>query len=75
MLQPILFYSSDTKNILKDSDPDSKTLSKEEKKMDEYVLVTHESIKVKVGDGYRNGQKELMQQVNQRPPLSCLKRW
>jgi hypothetical protein len=46
ILLPILFYSGDTKNLLKDSDPYRKTPSKEEKKRDENSLVTHESIKV-----------------------------
>jgi hypothetical protein len=63
MLQPILFYSGDTIHLLKDIDPDSKMLSKEEKKRDEYGLVTNESIRVKVRDGDGSGQNTL--------PLTC----
>jgi hypothetical protein len=63
MLQPILFYSGDTKTLPKDSDPYSKTSPKEEKNKDENALVAHESITAKVRDGVENSQKELMQQV------------
>jgi hypothetical protein len=35
MIQPILFYSGDTKTLLKDSDPNSKTPSMESKKIDD----------------------------------------
>jgi hypothetical protein len=69
MLQPILFYSGDNKNLLKDGDPDNRTSSKEEKKRDESGLVMHEFAKVKViRDGVENGQKEIVQQVMPSTP-------
>jgi hypothetical protein len=51
MLQPILFYSGDTKTILKNKDPNSKTSSTESKEMDDNGLEKHEPIKVKIRDG------------------------
>jgi hypothetical protein len=85
MLQPILFYSGKNKQLLKDSDPDSKTPSKEEKKTDENGLVTNESIRVVARGGDGNFQKKCMQQFSEHPPplnvgkhtdqFSCLNRW
>jgi hypothetical protein len=63
MLQPILLYSGDTKNLLKDGDPYSKKSTKEEHDKDETILVTYDLTKDKVKDGVENIQKELMQQV------------
>jgi hypothetical protein len=65
MLQPILFYSGDTKTLLKNNDPISKTSSTESKKMDDNGLEKHEPIKVKIRDGEENGQKKKMQQVSE----------
>jgi hypothetical protein len=72
MLQPILFYSGDTKNLLKDGYPYSNMSSKEEQNMDENVLVTHESIMAKVRDGDENGKKKLMQKVMQSTPSTSM---
>jgi hypothetical protein len=67
MLQQFLFCSGETRNLLQDGDPYSKTSPKEYHNKDD-VLVTHDSITAKVNDGVENGQKELMQHVMPSTP-------
>jgi hypothetical protein len=48
MLQPILLYSGDTKTLLKDNNPNSKTSSTESKKINDNGVEKLEPIKVKI---------------------------
>jgi hypothetical protein len=65
MLQPILFYSGDTKSTLfKNNDPTSKSSSMDSKKMDDNGLEKHDPIKVKIRDEGETDQKKKLQLVS-----------
>jgi hypothetical protein len=51
MLQPILLYSGDTKTLLKDNNPNSKTSTTESNRIYDNGLKKHEPNKVKIRDG------------------------